>query len=86
MINSLNPGDVYTLPLSVEAYQKYSQINDELHRIELANGADTHKFAWGSITYSASRFYKFMFANVECDVIIKSIWATRCLPKLKVFL
>ena len=47
---------------------------------------DTKSFVWGSNSYTAAKFYNFAFAQVQCDVGFNSIWKSKCLPKLKVFL
>ena len=43
-------------------------------------------FTWGNASFSAAKFYKFIFAQVHCDQVIQLIWKSNCLPKLQVFL
>ena len=47
---------------------------------------DSRTYVWGAKDYTPAKFYKFIFAQIDCHAVIKGIWKSRCLPKLKVFL
>jgi hypothetical protein len=61
----------FALPLSVEAFQELQE--------------DQRVFVWGE-KYTSSRYYKFLFERVPRDKALNSIWTSKALPKLKVFL
>ena len=86
MVLANRPNDCFALPLSIQAYEEYEQIETTLQQLNLNDQYDSRSFIWGSNTFTSAKFYKFMFNQFSCDPCIKSIWLLKCLPKLKVFL
>lgn len=39
----------------------------------------------GGSTYTSAKFYKYIFEALPEDVVLKAIWKSKCLPKLRVF-
>ena len=87
MVHLTQLGDVFALPISIQAFEQYGQISEVLQSLEQTdNGHDIRSYVWGGTNYTAAKLYKFLFSQVECDQIIKSIWKSKCMHKLKVFL
>jgi hypothetical protein len=79
-------GLVFSLPLSVEAFEELQQLNDITAGIILHdNEPDKRIFAWGSDKYTSARFYKFMFNIIPQNPSLCLIWKSKTMPKLKVF-
>jgi hypothetical protein len=76
----------FYLPLSIEAYQEL-QLVQQLARNNplIADAHDTRCFVWGE-KYTSARFYRFLFERVPKNDIMISIWCSKALPKIKVFL
>jgi hypothetical protein len=76
----------FALPLSVEAFQELQEINQLVEATHIDTTAtDQRVFVWGE-KYTSSRYYKFLFERVPRDKALNSIWTSKALPKLKVFL
>jgi hypothetical protein len=83
--NSADIFDLFALPISVEAHDELIQLQEIIQNIDLIQeGNDTRSFIWGN-TYTASKFYNFLFSSIPCDGALKEIWKSKCLPKLRVF-
>ena len=87
MVRLVNPNDAFALPLSSQAYEELeaSRMLLSAHPFD-ANQLDTRSFTWGNDSYSAARYYKFVFGSLPCPREFTAIWKSKCLPKLKVFL
>jgi hypothetical protein len=79
-------GSSFSLPLSVEAYHEYQEVSVLMNATTLDNELmDTRSFVWGD-KYTHSKYYNFLFTQVPQDAALNAIWASKALPKLKVFL
>jgi hypothetical protein len=77
---------IFALPLSVEAYQEFQEVSELMNSTEIVTEQnDTRTFVWGD-KYTPSKFYNFLFAQVPQDAALNAIWASKAMPKLKVFL
>ena len=82
-----DPSTAFALPLSTEAYSEYEYSRELLNAYPLdPTKEDRRSFTWGNDRYTSARFYKFIFESSICDPSYNSIWKSKCLPKLKVFL
>ena len=80
------PGHHFALPLLVQAFEEREQIQQILDSVDhdsLEN--DSHIFSWGNKTYTSAKYYNFIFARAPQNKVLQSIWKSRCLPKLRVF-
>ena len=76
----------FALPLSVEAFDELNQVSRILEETQIIPTAtDQRHFVWGK-KYTPSRYYRFLFKQVPKDKALNSIWSSKALPKLKVFL
>ena len=81
-----DPDDIFALPLSVEAFDEYSQSTAILNGLEETDDMDTRKFAWGNSSYTPTKYYKFIFSLVPRDRALDLVWKSKSLPKLRVFM
>lgn len=87
MRNLSQLGDAFAIPISVQAFEQYEHISAVLQNMDLSDTRqDVRSYTWGGSDYTAAKLYKFLFAQVDCDPIIKVVWRSRCMHKLKVFL
>ena len=86
MMNSTEPGRSFALPLSDEAYEEYEQVTEILAVAASHDNADCRNFVWGTASYTAAKYYKFIFSRVPQNRALDLVWASKCLPKLRVFL
>jgi hypothetical protein len=77
--------ECFAVPISVEAFQEWQQISQCVLATPLtATIVDRRMFVWGE-KYTASKFYRFLFAQLPKNVALNAIWKSKALPKLKVF-
>lgn len=75
----------FALPLSEQAFQEWGQVSQILSAVSLTEGAiDKRSFVWGN-SYAPSKYYNFLFSQLPQDKAFNAIWASKTLPKLKVF-
>ena len=87
MVRMTDMNSVYALPLSAQAFEEHAQIGTLLEAVsDDPTALDMRKFAWNSTTYTSAKYYKFLFAQAPRDKAIDLIWASKCLPKLRIFL
>jgi hypothetical protein len=85
MVQQGTLNDRFFLPLSVEAFQEWQDINRIISDLHLSEQQiDTRVFVWGT-NYTPSKYYKFLFALLPKDIALNAIWKSRAMPKLKVF-
>jgi hypothetical protein len=77
---------LFALPLSVQSFEEFRKMQT-LRPEPLTNQRvpDVRVFPWGNTAYTSAKFYKFIFAAVPEDPVLKMIWNSKCLPKLRVF-
>jgi hypothetical protein len=79
--------NLFALPLSTEAFEELSDALRITQDFQLQPDAmDARSFCWGGTAYTSAKFYKFIFDAIPTNRALNSIWESRCLPKLKVFL
>jgi hypothetical protein len=75
----------FALPLLVEAFQGFQELNVIISDTHLvARAVDKREFVWGR-KYFSSRFYRFMFEHLPKYAALNAIWKSKTLPKLNVF-
>jgi hypothetical protein len=79
-------GDLFHLPLSNDAWQEYQALQVILQEIQVTKGdKDCWKYIWGNSDYSASKFYKLHFSNIQPPGPFIWIWDSKCSNKIKIF-
>ena len=81
-----DPTDNFHLPLSVEAFEEFNQLQALMPLINLHEGVND-VWKWPSRTgdYRSRIYYLFCFSEVVVDPIFGWIWKCSCTLKLKVF-
>jgi hypothetical protein len=86
MISSEALSSCFALPLSVEAFQELQEVSAIIEDTNISETRlDQRKFVWGD-KYTPSRFYNFLFEQLPQDQALHEVWASKSMPKLKVFL
>lgn len=78
--------DSFLLPLSVQAYEEFLLMEEELSLLHLQPGqGDSWSFIWNSGTYNSKRFYKLNFMPLQPPRPYIWLWKSKCVMKIKVF-
>jgi hypothetical protein len=71
--------DLFALPLSVQAYEDYTNIQDFLPTLVADPSAtDLRNFSWGNGTYTSVKFYNFMFEGPPNQPVMIHLWKSKC--------
>jgi mannosylglycoprotein endo-beta-mannosidase len=85
-ISNNTPEDLFDLPLSVQAHDELLNISEVINNVQITTGTpDGRCFCWGAANFTSAKYYKFIFDGLPDDNSLKSIWKSKCLPKLRVF-
>ncbi|TVU46354.1 hypothetical protein EJB05_05881, partial [Eragrostis curvula] len=76
---------LFHLPLTVEAYQQYLILAEEINSVHLRNERDVWTYNWSSAIYSSSKAYKQLMGHRHVPAPIKWIWKSSCQMKHRVF-
>jgi hypothetical protein len=77
---------IFFSSLSQEAFQELEQLQETLPHLELeANSRDKWKPVWGN-EYSVKKFYYLIYDLIQAHPIFKSVWKSRCTPRVKFFI
>jgi hypothetical protein len=78
--------DLFTLPLSQEAFNELHELREELQNHSFDEQAsDIWTYQWGNGTYSSRKFYKLVFQNIPAHPIFSWLWKSRVTPRVKFF-
>jgi hypothetical protein len=75
----------FQLPLSVQAYEQYLELNEAWGQITVTNAKDTWKLIWGSEIFSTKKTYRHLMGQSQVHQIYSLLWKNKCQPKHKVF-
>lgn len=85
-MNDPDPRKNFHLPLSLEAREELQTLNNSLEGLILdPMKTDDWILCWGDTTFKPSKYYKFMFRNLNPPAHIVTIWKTKCMMRHKVF-
>lgn len=80
--------DLFHLPLSVQAYEQFLQLEDiraELRNSNFTGYNDTWSYIWGSKKFSSEKAYRAMIGIRIIPPHFQWVWKSSCQPKHKVF-
>jgi hypothetical protein len=77
--------DIFQLPLSVQAYEQFLELDETWGQITVTNTKDAWKFIWGSDNFSTKKTYKHLMGQAQVHQIFRSLWKNKYQPKHKVF-
>jgi hypothetical protein len=76
----------FHVPLSVQAFQEYQEMQDIIHQTEISSEAkDIWSYLWDNASYSASKFYHLPYKNVQPPRPFLWIWNSSCSNEVRVF-
>jgi hypothetical protein len=70
--------DLFSLPLSVEAYNQLHELQLEFSTIVLNEMNDNWTYIWGSVQFSSSKAYKTLTGHSPAEPIFRWLWKTSC--------
>jgi hypothetical protein len=76
--------ELFHLPLSAQAYEEFQQVAQVMASSPLSVAADVWQYSWGT-TFTASKYYQHLFAEVTVIPVFKWIWKSSCIMKHKFF-
>lgn len=78
--------DLFSLPLSEQAYQEYQLLQDKLVQIHYDDSIkDQWQFIWGNGLYTSRKLYGLAFNHLNAPPIFRWLWKSKCIPRLKFF-
>jgi hypothetical protein len=78
--------DQFHLPLSVQAFQEYQQLQQVLQNLQVDNSSrDSWEYIWGNSKYTAARFYHHTFKHFHPPNLFIWLWDSKCSNKIRVF-
>jgi hypothetical protein len=77
--------DLFSLPLSNEAYLQFQQISSTLQSLPLGPSNDVWSFLWGSSLCQSRKVYKFLIGHRQVHAAYKWLWRSSCQNKRKFF-
>ena len=76
----------FHLPLSQDAFEELEALQQQLTALQPPQSDDdVWNYVWGNGSYSSQRLYKLAFSNVESHPVLRWIWKTSCIPRIKFF-
>ena len=86
IVNSDELGSIFRLPLGQMAEAELQQIQGVINSVPYDDrGKDSWYLIWGSQKYTASRFYRFSFENIQVGTCFKWLLKARCTQRQKFF-
>ena len=87
MVNKPDIITMFTLHLSAQPFQELQHLRSYfVGLISDPDSDDSRISPWGSSTYTSAKFYNFIFEQAPKDPMQQSIWKSKSLPKLSLFL
>lgn len=77
--------DLFSLPLSSQAFLQFQELQDELLNLKTHDLNDSWTYIWNSSNFSAARVYKQLSGHSQAGQIFKDLWKTACQGKHKIF-
>jgi hypothetical protein len=77
--------DLFHLPLSIEAYEQFCELEIILQSLQQNNDKDRWSYIWGNESYSSSKAYKHLLGSNVVHLGFHCLWSTSCQQKHKVF-
>lgn len=83
---SVSPiANLFNLPLSIEAFEQFQQVNEIFRNLQLEDGKDTWFYIWGNPNFTSRRAYRHLIGTCAAHPIFKWLWKSSCQHKHKVF-
>jgi hypothetical protein len=79
-----NPSQLFYLPLSAQAYQEFTMVQQGMVDWPLSTAPDVWVYEWGD-KFLPSRYYASLHAHLLVPPVFKWIWKFACMMNSKVF-
>jgi hypothetical protein len=77
--------DNFHLPLSVEAYDRFCELEIYMQSLQQSNDKDKWTYIWGSQDYSSVKAYKHLIGAQRVHLVYRMLWKSSDQLKHKVF-
>jgi hypothetical protein len=77
--------DRFHLPLSVETFIQFCELDIILHSLQGNNEKDTWSYIWENWQYSAAKAYRHLLGSQNVHPSFRWLWRSSCQQKHKVF-
>lgn len=84
-ISTEDRSELFHLPLSVQAYDQFQQLESFLEEFSLQDGNDVWNYIWGSSNFTSSKAYQHLIGSVPVHQAYRWLWNSSCQPKRKLF-
>ncbi|TVU31706.1 hypothetical protein EJB05_23404, partial [Eragrostis curvula] len=76
---------LFHLPLSVEAYNQFQQLDILMQGVQLTEDSDLWLYIWGNSNFTSAKAYKAMIGHADTHPAFAWMWSSSCQLKHKVF-
>jgi hypothetical protein len=77
--------DMFQLPMTIEAFQQYNSLMEDIDSLEITQEDDNWIYIWGTSKFSVHRAYTALSGHMTTHPIFIKLWASKCQPKHIVF-
>jgi hypothetical protein len=70
--------DLFSLPLSQEAFQQFQQLSEWFTGWQPTDNSDIWTYIWGSLLFSTTKAYKALIGHRRIHPLFKWIWKANC--------
>ena len=77
--------ETFQLPLSMQAHEELKMLQLDVMDVTFEEHDDVWSYCWGSTVFKTATYYQFFFRDVVAHMAFRSLWRTKCTPKIKVF-
>jgi hypothetical protein len=77
--------DLFHLPLSLQAFELYGQLETFVLSLQLEENLDQWSYIWGNATFSSIKVYKRLIGSQPVHPAHRWLWKSSCQPKHKIF-
>jgi hypothetical protein len=77
--------DMFQLPMTIEAFQQYNSLREDIDSLEITQEDDNWIYIWGTNNFSVHRAYTALSGHMATHPIFIKLWAFKCQPKHRVF-
>jgi hypothetical protein len=77
--------DIFQLPLTLEAFQQYFSLKEEIYDLNISQETDKWVYIWGSSQFSVHKTYIALTGHMPTHHVFNKLWSCKCQPKHRVF-
>jgi hypothetical protein len=77
--------DIFQLPMTLEAFQQYNSLWEEIDFLEITQEIDNWIYIWGTSQFSVHKAYIALYGHMVTHPVFNQLWASKCQAKHRVF-